>query len=586
MTRFALAIECLTGYFVATDPADRERAEWPPHPARVFMALAAGWFEAGEEPASGGALRWLESLDAPELLLPLGSGRARRVVEHYVPVNDSAGPAAGALQSAPTLNRSRQPRTFPRCHVGVTRGDDDRAVRLVYKADTEALATHRDALVALCRGTTRIGHSSSLVALRLEEAPIAPTGAETLAPGVGRGRLRTPARGLLDELKDAFGAATTGRFHEAFAAVESAKKKKDKDAAKARFEEVTGRPWKKTLTPSPPRRPIVSLFTAYPTTPADRRTKPPISPTVRGSTPFGRDLLVFRFADGSPTLGLASAAAVCAGVRATLMSLVPGVLPAWVSGHAPDGAPDRGPGGHVAVLPLAFAGANRHADGRLLGVALALPRDVDEKERARVLGPTLFDAREMRARTWDLRLGKLGAFRLERTDLNESRESLQPETWGAGASNPQRHWASATPVVLDRFPRAKQGRDPVAWHAEVEGIVANACVRIGLCASASEVTVDTGTTSWLRGSPRATQKRRRGRGLPAGDGGAAQGALGDGFPPFPAKGGNGPRPQVHCRLSFQHAVDGPVLVGAGRFGGYGLFRPVPDPASTQERAAR
>ena len=37
--------EYLTGYSVATDPSTRDRAEWPPHPARVFMALAAAWFE-------------------------------------------------------------------------------------------------------------------------------------------------------------------------------------------------------------------------------------------------------------------------------------------------------------------------------------------------------------------------------------------------------------------------------------------------------------------------------------------------------------------------------------------------------------
>ncbi len=51
MPSLTLGWEYLTGYAVATDPSSRERAEWPPHPARVFMALAAAWFET-EPPAS------------------------------------------------------------------------------------------------------------------------------------------------------------------------------------------------------------------------------------------------------------------------------------------------------------------------------------------------------------------------------------------------------------------------------------------------------------------------------------------------------------------------------------------------------
>ena len=51
MASLTIAWEYLTGYAVATDPTSRDRAEWPPHPARVFMALAAAWFET--EPPQG-----------------------------------------------------------------------------------------------------------------------------------------------------------------------------------------------------------------------------------------------------------------------------------------------------------------------------------------------------------------------------------------------------------------------------------------------------------------------------------------------------------------------------------------------------
>jgi CRISPR-associated protein Csb2 len=106
-----------------------------------------------------------------------------------------------------------------------------------------------------------------------------------------------------------------------------------------------------------------------------------------------------------------------------------------------------------------------------------------------------------------------------------------------------------------------------AWEEEVKAIVTTACERIGL---PKPLEVGLGTTSWHRGSPRAVQKRRRllghddltGRDAP----------LGDGFPLYPAKGGNGARPQVHLCLRFEQPVLGPILLGAGRFFGYGLCK--------------
>lgn len=89
MAEFTIGWEYLTGYAVATDPGNRERVEWPPHPARVFMAMAAAWFETDEDPAEGEALRWLESLGDPELNLPpRNSVSERSLVTVYVPVND------------------------------------------------------------------------------------------------------------------------------------------------------------------------------------------------------------------------------------------------------------------------------------------------------------------------------------------------------------------------------------------------------------------------------------------------------------------------------------------------------------------
>jgi CRISPR-associated protein Csb2 len=105
MTSFVIAWEYLTGRVVATDPTNRERSEWPPHPGRVFMALAAAWFETGEDPAEGEALRWLERLGDPELRLPaVEPAFERSLVKVYVPINGDDG------RDIPVASRARRSR--------------------------------------------------------------------------------------------------------------------------------------------------------------------------------------------------------------------------------------------------------------------------------------------------------------------------------------------------------------------------------------------------------------------------------------------------------------------------------------------
>ena len=58
---FAFGIRYLNGWaMAAADGARKVQAEWPPHPDRVFMALAAAWFETGEDPEEGEACAGLK----------------------------------------------------------------------------------------------------------------------------------------------------------------------------------------------------------------------------------------------------------------------------------------------------------------------------------------------------------------------------------------------------------------------------------------------------------------------------------------------------------------------------------------------
>ena len=219
---FALTVELLTGRYVATAYNDRDRVEWPPHPARLFSALVATWGDGDPlDDASRrerDALEWLEQLPAPDLLAdPLEAAGIRKVVPTFVPVNDVyqvadvdrmkldqaeaavdsitdakartkaqrdveklrakhaadtakaiAVPAKFGKESGVGLNvlpdhRPKQPRTFP-CATPAT-------PRFAFVwTDVEAPPAITATLMTLCARLTRIGHSSSLVHVEIAAA--------------------------------------------------------------------------------------------------------------------------------------------------------------------------------------------------------------------------------------------------------------------------------------------------------------------------------------------------------------------------------------------------------------------------------
>jgi len=590
MPGLTLCWEYLAGYAVATDPSSRERAEWPPHPARVFMAMAAAWFEtappeaaaddatAADHAAEGEALRWLETLGDPELWLPPSEpGAERSVVTVYVPVNDKAGPSAATLQSVPSLNRPKQGRTFPKRHVGQTSC-------YLHWTGAEEVERYRDQLDRLCGKVTRIGHSSSLVRMWVADEPGTSSGTplERWEPASAAAAVhcRRISRGTLDELPVRTGIPRIEAFAERVWAIEDAehrvakakargnadvKKAANKSLKRAKgvYEEAYGERYKKSATPPPRLRPQFGQWTGY------RRADEHEALSDRPHSRFDTDLLVLTRVDG-PWLPVVSAVAVAEAVRGAVMKhsgIQP--VPPWVSGHQSDGSPSASDAGHLAFVPLPFVG-HPHADGHLLGLGLAFPRDVPREERGKVLGPLLLQE-SGQPREVELRLGRLGVWVVRKRDWTETREALVPETWTAhpeGATC----WASATPVVLDRFPKANHGepKDRGVWEFEVRETVAAGCQRIGL---PRPIEIDIDTTSWLSGSPRAVAKRRRLRRRAEGKHSEATATVGDGFPPYPPKGTNAPRPQVHVFLRFGEPVLGPVLVGAGRYRGYGLFKP-------------
>jgi CRISPR-associated protein Csb2 len=143
-----------------------------------------------------------------------------------------------------------------------------------------------------------------------------------------------------------------------------------------------------------------------------------------------------------------------------------------------------------------------------------------------------------------LNFGPAGVWILEHTTM-PSRQSLRPDRWCEAG----RTWASATPVLLDRFP--DRGDD-----LEAAALIAGACVNIGLPEPKEiEFHKYSAVTSAPPAYPARGQRSRPDWSFPQG----ARFAR---------------RLRRHVVLRFAEPVAGPVILGAGRFHGFGLCLPI------------
>lgn len=549
----AIALQYLNGWaMAAADGAKKEVAEWPPHPDRVFMALAAAYFETddGDKDEERAALEWLESLPPPAIAA--SEAHERRIVTHFVPVNDGAlagrktiaalaaatAPEHKALKAAGLdrlpEHRSRQPRTFP---VAIPHRP---IVHLIWP-DGQAAESHHRGLAALCRKVTHVGHSASLVAMWLADEPPEPDWVPL--EGFAAFRMRVPEPRRLAYLAARGSRASAIRHADLTAQITQLQKqtksakgpaKKSLKAELAAMEQLMTDDFPED-DPEPaldPKlfRPEPGLWQGYGK--AASRIAPQLAPGHPGSC-FDPNLVVLRLL--GRRLGLPSTLKLTEVLRHTIMSHCPEQPPPeWLCGHGPDGKASGQP--HLAFVPLPFIGHD-HADGRIMGAALVLPRHIDPAHAGRCLGPIL---REDNGEPRRLRLFDAAWLDCEaelETRWPPPQHSLQKDPW----IGPARRWASVTPTVLDRH---HEGRDK--WERAAESVRLS-CTRIGLPAP-TEVVLH--PDSLFRGAPRSST-----------------------FPRLTRKRDQGRMHHTHALLEFDREVAGPVLVGAGRFRGYGLFRP-------------
>lgn len=541
----SIDVELLTGRYAATSYNRRDRAEWPPHPARVYSALVAA-FALDRREDHRRALDWLADQDPPWVVAPPAGTRA--VTNVFVPVNDvrvtgrqwekalqrveQAERALAAGEGKSTAAERRFAQALAKLDEATAKdfGDDGKAPNKAIKAAAQMVPERRGkqprtfpvvlpveprfslvwpagdpppavrrGLAELLRGVAAIGHSSSLVACRLGEGALAgawPNDVWYPDPD-GEVTLRVVRTGQLGRLERAF---------------------------------------ERHLGIEP--RMLPCAFQSYrPGAPAVSRDAP--APVLAGRWVIFRVVGRHRRPTRVP---LNRAVDIARALRTVLLKYACEPLVAGLSGHTADGKPLTRP--HAAFVPLPDVAHPRYASGAILGAAVVVPSVLPAGEAREVMRAI---GRWEQAAAGDLRLwiGRAGELELERVG-SDPRRALQPRSW----TRPARRWATVTPVALDRNPGDLYAADPrVAERAAdaAQATVAAACEAIGLPAP-----------QWVVVTPRSIYD-------------AAPPARA--FMPFPRKEGALRRVCVHAELAFAEPVAGPLLLGAGRYFGLGLCRP-------------
>ena len=284
----------------------------------------------------------------------------------------------------------------------------------------------------------------------------------------------------------------------------------------------------RSYRPPTPRRPPPGQWQGYDRPPTHFSESTP-------HTVFDPQIVVL--AMGGRRVSLPSTRKLAAALRGLLMRECPvQPPPEWFSGHRADGKPSADP--HLALVPLPFVGSS-HADGRIMGLGLVVPRESDPQEVGRCLESILRDSNTGLPRD-DLRLfdGESFDLGIELDSRDRPPRNLQHETW----TQASRTWASVTPVVLDRHFDGEH-----KWERAAES-VKDSCANIGL-PRPSEVLLH--PVSLVEGVPHSRE-----------------------FPQLTRKRDGGRQMHTHAVVIFDGPVAGPVLIGAGRFRGYGLCRPM------------
>ncbi|MXZ34876.1 MAG: type I-U CRISPR-associated protein Cas5/Cas6 [Acidobacteria bacterium] len=551
----AIEVTFLTGRFVAAAHHDRRTAEWPPHPARLFSALVATWADSDQpDLEERRALEWLESQDHPSI--HASQATPRSTLTHFVPVNDA--------RIFSQTSYDRRANRIEELSIQIEEGSESLPARQLKSLRTQ-LRKQRDVdQMVSSVGTTPIRSAIDLMPpgwitasgdVRTGQARVYPsvTPDEPLVTYSWRGNPSEPTIASLDGL-----CARLTRLGHSSSLVSC---------------RVVPHPRKPNYIPGPGNEVMRSIRSGqlqalegeYDKHKGSRpRTLPYTSVRYKQAQDeteeivvhpdTAGDWLVFAFNRHGRRFPSTLAVDVATALRGAVFHYATDPIPEGLAGHRRDGTPSVHP--HVAFLPLPWV-SHQHSDGRLMGAAIAIPHSLDNRSRQalyRAIGKWEND----KGGRLVLTLGSRGRLEMQRVVGPTTLVTLRQTLW----SRKSRTWISATPIALPTHPgplsTGTAHARSRAWARAAKAMV-KACHHIGL---PEPTRIDLSLAPVVAGS----------RPAPA-------------FPPFrqPGRGGRPvARRLVHARVTFDRAVKGPVVLGAGRYLGLGLMKPVTAARLTNE----
>lgn len=501
-TGFCVEIRFLSRGFAATAHDDWRRAEWPPHPARLFSAMVNEWALAGKSQRERAALEWMETLPPPDIYDPGRDVRSDYVV--YVPENrfETVGTQqyanlmggkegiSGLAIRGPAETRSKKPRTMP------SSSPNEETAAFIWRegADADTL----ESIDAILSRVSRLGRSSSLVACIAADA-------DAYTPNLiwddANGDERNPLRwvtgaGQLEWLE---------RLHETHANSGRSRRLPYRNARYRRAGEIK------------------------PATTAD----------------FAPDRwVVFEFDEGSRSFPVSESALIARAMRRAVLHYAENPIPPAISGHEPSG--NRIRSGHVGFHALPYVGG-RYADGRIIGVALSIPPDIADDARRKAYRAVGLWQESANGGPLALRLNRSTEIRMRYVAGESGVRALNAGAW----ARPSKRWASATPVAMLKncFKVNRNGRTNGKIKEEkAADSIADACELSGY---PRPKRVEFDFAPFLTGAAHARE-----------------------YPAF--RQGRLRRMLLHALVEFDAPVSGPMALGAGRYMGMGLMKPIGD----------
>ena len=551
-----IAVDLLTGRYAAASHTNQAEFEWPPHPARLFAALVATWAEEENNLQSDLEKQVLEELEkslppsiaASTIASQIGLSRST----YFVPVNDTTifGPKLLAKRYEKleihndSLNRllksegEMQPQDIDNIKDKISK-ERNFENETVASSELPPLSSIKKATGLLPdfrlkqpRFFPSIVPANPTVHYQWADLNLNKSQIDVLDSLLGRVvRLGHSTSLVSCRLVKSFPEPTWKQDDEGKEVIRVPSSGELKTLCKE-YELHRGQK---------PRKPVGKLV-KY----ANLQFKEKADKDIPFSN-FSNDWIVLKLLKNSKSLSGVHSAIVAKSIRKSILKYAPNARLEGLSGHAADGSPSLNT--HLAILPIPFVG-HEHASGQLLGVAIVPPTVKATGEASR---QSLLDNLYEGLANWQndseeftLLLGKAGRFSLK-YNPDPTLENLKSSTW----SRPSDSWASVTPIALDKYPgklfRGSLETQEAAWDRAEES-VAQSCEHIGL---ERPIEVSLARHPFVIGSARS-----------------------DKFPPFPEDKPSQRRILLHAKIKFKKEVGGPVVLGAGRFSGLGLMRPL------------